>query len=68
MASPFIIVSTPDHEVLNFKQTYPDGTTVTFSGQVSVKLGGGGVNGVIEFTLKVALQSDLVFADASVVM
>jgi lj965 prophage major tail protein len=55
-------------KVLNFKQTYPDGTTVTFSGQVSVKLGGGGVNGVIEFTLKVALQSDLVFADASVAM
>lgn len=51
-------------KTLNFKQTYPDKTTVAFSGQVSVKLGGGGVNGVIEFTLKIALQSDLAFTDA----
>ncbi|MDS2714387.1 phage tail tube protein, partial [Streptococcus pneumoniae] len=42
---------------LYFEQTYPDGTKVTFEGQVSVKLGGGGVNAVIEFTLKIALQS-----------
>lgn len=68
--SPFRVLrkAMDNKKVLNFKQTYPDGTTVTFSGQVSVKLGGGGVNGVIEFTLKVALQSDLVFADASVAM
>lgn len=48
---------------LYFEQTYPDQTKVTFAGQVSVKLGGGGVNGVIDFTLKVALQSDLTFID-----
>lgn len=48
---------------LDFEQTYPDGTKVTFTGQVSVKLGGGGVNSVIEFTLKIALQSDLTFVD-----
>lgn len=47
----------------NFEMTYPDTTKVKFAGQVAVKLGGGGVNGVIEFTLKVALQSDLVFTD-----
>ncbi|HEV4381502.1 TPA: phage tail tube protein, partial [Streptococcus pneumoniae] len=46
---------------LYFEQTYPDGTKVTFEGQVSVKLGGGGVNAVIEFTLKIALQSNLTF-------
>ena len=48
---------------LFFEQTYPDGTKVTFEGQVSVKLGGGGVNAVIEFTLKIALQSELTFVD-----
>ena len=48
---------------LFFEQTYPDNTKVTFEGQVSVKLGGGGVNSVIEFTLKIALQSELVFTD-----
>lgn len=52
-----------DKEKLYFEQTYPDGTKVTFEGQVSVKLGGGGVNSVIEFTLKIALQSELVFTD-----
>ena len=50
-------------EKLYFEQAYPDGTKVTFEGQVSVKLGGGGVNSVIEFTLKIALQSELAFTD-----
>ena len=48
---------------LFFEQTYPDNTKVHFEGQVSVKLGGGGVNTVIEFTLKIALQSELEFID-----
>ena len=48
---------------LFFEQTYPDNTKVHFEGQVSVKLGGGGVNAVIEFTLKIALQSELEFVD-----
>ena len=52
-----------DKKTLDWKQTYPDGTTVEFSGQPSIKLGGGGVNGVIEFTLKIALQSDFKFTD-----
>ncbi|HGR1989684.1 TPA: phage tail tube protein, partial [Streptococcus pneumoniae] len=51
-----------DKEKLYFEQAYPDGTKVTFEGQVSVKLGGGGVNAVIDFTLKIALQSELEFA------
>lgn len=50
-------------EKLFFEQTYPDKTKVEFEGQVSVKLGGGGVNSVIEFTLKIALQSELAFTD-----
>ncbi|VOS80293.1 Lj965 prophage major tail protein [Streptococcus pneumoniae] len=52
-----------DKKKLYFEQAYPDGTKVRFEGQVSVKLGGGGVNAVIEFTLKIALQSELEFTD-----
>ena len=52
-----------DKKKLFFEQAYPDGTKVNFEGQVSVKLGGGGVNSVIEFTLKIALQSELAFTD-----
>ncbi|HGS3854677.1 TPA: phage tail tube protein, partial [Streptococcus pneumoniae] len=50
-----------DKKKLYFEQAYPDGTKVIFEGQVSVKLGGGGVNAVIDFTLKIALQSNLTF-------
>lgn len=50
-------------EVLTFKEELPDGTTVTFDAMVSVKLGSGAVNGVLDFTLKMALQSDMVFTD-----
>lgn len=48
---------------VSFKQTYPDGTTFTFDAQCSVKLGGGGVNDVIEFTLSLALQSKITAND-----
>lgn len=63
--SPFRVLRKlqDDKTLVNFQQTYPDGTTVSFAGQVAVKLGGGGVNGVIDFTLKVGLQSDLEFKD-----
>lgn len=50
-------------KTLWFKQTYPDGTTVTFSGEPSVKVGGGGVNAVIESTVKIALSSDFEWTD-----
>lgn len=45
--------------VIYFKEELRDGTTVTFSGQPAVKITGGGVNGVIEWRLGIALQSDL---------
>lgn len=63
--SPYRVLrkAAEDKEKLFFEQAYPDGTKVNFEGQVSVKLGGGGVNAVIEFTLKIALQSDLTFID-----
>ena len=63
--SPYRVLrnAADNKEKLYFEQTYPDNTKVTFEGQVSVKLGGGGVNAVIEFTLKIALQSELTFVD-----
>lgn len=63
--SPYRVLrkAADDKKKLFFEQAYPDGTKVNFEGQVSVKLGGGGVNSVIEFTLKIALQSELAFTD-----
>lgn len=46
-----------------FKETLKDGTTTTFSGQVTVKRAGGGVNDAIEFTIAIALQSELKITD-----
>lgn len=46
-----------------FKETLKDGTTTTFSGQVTVKRAGGGVNDAIEFTVSIALQSELTVND-----
>ena len=46
-----------------FKVTYPDGCSVTFSAEVSNKLGGGGVNDPIQITTAMSLQSNLVWAD-----
>ena len=53
-------------KVLSFKETLKDGTTTEFDAQVSVKRTGGGVNGVIEFNLACALQSDLKITDPTV--
>lgn len=45
--------------VLDFCETLFDGTKYEYTAQVSVKRGGGGVNGVIDWTLGVALQSEI---------
>ena len=50
-------------DVLSFKETLKDGTTTAFDGQVSVKRTGGGVNGVIDFDLTIALASELSITD-----
>lgn len=47
----------------SFKQTLPDGTTFTFDAQSSIKVSGGGINNPIDFTLNLALQSDIVVGD-----
>lgn len=51
------------NEVLSFKETLADGSTTQYDAQVSVKRTGGGVNGVIEFDLTMAVQSDFEYTD-----
>ena len=50
-------------EVLSFKETLKDGTTTEFNGQISLKRTGGGVNGVIEFDMNIALSSAFTITD-----
>lgn len=50
-------------EVLSFQEALPDGTKYEYDAQVSVKRSGGGVNGVMEFTLNMALQSEITTTD-----
>ena len=50
-------------ETVSFEQTFPDGTKFNFDAQCSVKVGGGGVNAAIEFTLTLGLQSDIEVTD-----
>lgn len=52
-----------DKTKVSFKETLPDGTVFTWDAYVSVKIGGGGVNGVIDFTTSMALQSDIEVTD-----
>ena len=51
--------------VYDFKETDKDGTTITFTAYPSVKRGGGGVNGVIDFDLNLALASEITITDPS---
>ncbi len=53
-------------ETVSFEETLPDGTKFHFDAQCSVKVGGGGVNSAIEFTLNLGLQSDIEVVDPSV--
>lgn len=50
-------------ETLSFKETLMDGTTTEFDGQISLKRTGGGVNGVIDFDLNIALSSAMKITD-----
>lgn len=51
--------------VLYFRETLPDGTLYDYAAQVSVKRSGGAVNGVLEFDLNMALQSEIEVTDPS---
>lgn len=50
-------------DILYFKETDPDGTTLEFSAQVSLKRTGGGVNGVIAFEATMMVQSKITYTD-----
>ena len=50
-------------EVLSFCEMLPDNTKYEYDAQVSVKRSGGGVNGVMEFDLNMALQSEITTTD-----
>lgn len=52
-----------ENEILSFQEKLSDGSITEFDAQVSVKRTGGGVNGVIEFELTMALQGDLKYTD-----
>lgn len=57
------LLKAQENNVVSFKEELADGTTTTFDAQVSIKRNGGGVNGVIEFTLALSLQSGLTIVD-----
>lgn len=47
----------------SFEQTFPDGTKFHFDAQCSVKVGGGGVNSAVDFTLNLTMQSKVTAVD-----
>lgn len=50
-------------ETVDFEETFPDGTKFQFQAQCSIKVGGGGVNAAVDFTLSLGLQSNIVVVD-----
>lgn len=49
---------------VEFQITYPDDSTCTFKGGVTVKMGGAEVNGAFQFTLTVTVSAGPDFTDA----
>lgn len=49
--------------VVSFEETLPDGTKFQFDAQCNVIMGGGTVNAAVDFTLNLALQSEIVVVD-----
>ncbi len=64
-SSPYRVMrkAAASKEVLSFCETLPDGTKYEYDAQVSVKRSGGGVNGVMEWDLNMALQSEILVTD-----
>lgn len=48
--------------MVDWKVTFPDGTTFDFSGEASTSIDEGGVNAAVTFTLNITLNSDIVVA------
>lgn len=49
--------------ILSFREQFSDGTIFAFNAQIDIVMGGGGVNGVIDWTMTVALQSAITVTD-----
>ncbi len=64
-SSPYRVMrkAAADKTLVAFQMTFPDGTKFSWKAQVSVKLGSGAVNSAMEFTLKMALQSEIKTTD-----
>lgn len=64
-SSPYRVMrkAAADKTLVAFQMTFPDGTKFSWKAQVSVKLGSGAVNSAMEFTLKMALQSEITTTD-----
>lgn len=67
--SPYRVLRKAQEEkvALTFQEELPDGTTFEFDAQPSIRLGGGAVNGVVDFILKMSLQSSITVTDPVVV-
>ncbi len=52
-----------ENKILEFRETLSDGSITTYDAQVSVKRTGGGVNGVVETEVTMAVQSDFSYED-----
>ena len=50
-------------ETASFQETLKDGTVTTFDAQVAVKRNGAGVNGAMDFTASLSLQSAIEIVD-----
>jgi len=48
---------------VSFEETFPDGTVFAWDAQVNIKVSGGSVNDPIDFTLAMALQSEIDITD-----
>ena len=59
--SPYRVVrdAAAKKEVWDFQEKTKDGTVTEFTAQFSLKRTGGGVNGVIEFEVTMAVQSEI---------
>lgn len=57
--TPMLMELASGDTVYTWKETYPDGTEFEFTGSCSLKYGGGGVNGAVEDTLTIYMNSDL---------
>ena len=62
---PYRVLRDIGNEVLSFQEKLSDGTITEYDAQVAVKRTGGGVNGVIEFTATMSLQSEFKYTDPS---